>query len=361
MQARLTAAWTAALLLSPAAALGQDGVSLRAAAALRGIDVAAGVTTPVLSHDLPFRATAVREFAGFTLGNELKWEIVHPGQGDWNFRRADRLVAFAAAKGKFLRAGPLAWHLQNPGWLERGKWTRAQAIELLRAHIHRVVGRYRGRIAQWDVVNEAIRPHGGLRRSVWMRTIGPAYIPLAFIFAREADPSAQLYYNEFDAEGTGPKSDEQYQLMRWLLAVGAPVDGVGLQMHITPRVPEGLASNIARLEALGLKVIVTEMDVRLHDSAGPEALVRQANAYRSVMQACVAARTCDTFVIWGVGDLHTWIRRAFPGFGRPLLFDSAYRPKPAYTALREGLGPPRPLRALTRVRSPLDLLRLAGG
>jgi endo-1,4-beta-xylanase len=162
---------------------------------------------------------------------------------------------------------------------------------------------------------------------------------MAFRFAREADPGALLYYNDYDAEGAGPKSDAVNELVRGLKARGVPIDGVGWQMHVENgfRTSPEHRENARRLAALGLRLSVTELDVRVELPATAADLARQAETYRDVAAFCLAEPAFEALLMWGFTDKYSWIPSFFPGKGAALIFDERYRPKPAYFALRGAL------------------------
>ena len=316
--------------------------SLRCLAQARGISIGAAVGFPYLRDEPVFAETLGREFSMLTPENAMKFGLVHPDRDRYDFAGADFIVDFAEAHGMQVRGHTLVWHFQLPSWLTDRTWTRDELIDILREHITTVVGHYRGRVAAWDVVNEAVADDGSLRDTIWLRGIGPEYIDLTFRWAHEADPDAQLFYNDYAAEGLGPKSDAVYDLVQGLVERGVPIDGVGLQMHVSLRWPpdaEAVAANMARLGALGLQVHVTEMDVRIQDGVGtPEQrLAAQARIYRDIVNVCLESSACKAFVTWGFTDRHSWIP-AFTGHpDTPLLFDESYRPKPAYYAIMDAL------------------------
>jgi len=203
-----------------------------------------------------------------------------------------------------------------------------------------VVGRYKGRIFAWDVVNEALDEEGELRDTIWLRMIGPEYIEMAFRWAHEADPDALLFYNDYACEDMGCKSDAVYALVQELQEKGVPIHGVGLQMHVQLGIEPPLASverNLERLGALGLQVHITEMDVRVRDT-NPDTLERQAAIYGQSLQVCLDAESCTAFVVWGFTDRHSWIPSVFEGWGNALIFDDQYTPKPAYEEMRKLLA-----------------------
>jgi endo-1,4-beta-xylanase len=283
------------------------------------------------------------EFSLVTPENVMKFEVVHPEPGRYDFQAADDLAAFAAAHHMQVRGHTLVWDSQLPDWILEGDYTREQWRAILREHIYTVVGHYRGRILAWDVVNEAVNDDGGLVDSFWRRKVGREFIALAFQWAHEADPEALLFYNDNGGEGLNAKSQAIYALAQGLLQAGMPLDGVGLQMHTAlgnePN-PDDLLANLQRLAELGLQIHITEMDVRLQYSTKPQAqkLRAQAEVYRDVMAACLQVENCTAFVTWGLSDRYSWI----PGFtgqpDQPLLFDRQGWPKPAYWAVHEALA-----------------------
>lgn len=272
----------------------------------------------------------------------MKFGPIHPARERYDFRDADEMVAFAEDHDMLVYGHALVWHEQLPEWLTEAEWTGDELTEILREHIATVVGRYRGRVVAWDVVNEGISGDGSLRDTVWLRAMGSEYIDTAFRLAHEADPDALLFYSDYACEGLGRKSDAIYDLVRGLVERGVPIDGVGLQMHVpvdgAPSI-EDVRKNIERLGELGLLVRITEMDVRIRGEPTETELARQASIYGDMMRACLSAENCTAFTLWGFTDRHSWIPAQFPGWGSGLILDELYRPKPAYDALREALAP----------------------
>jgi endo-1,4-beta-xylanase len=212
---------------------------------------------------------------------------------------------------------------------------------VLRGHIRTVVGHYRGKVTEWDVVNEAIDDKGAMRDSVWMRVIGPDYIDLAFQWAHEADPDAKLYYNDYELEYPGAKADAVAALVRGLVDRDTPIDGVGFQAHqLTVRkpTPTTFEAALRSYADLGLDVAITELDVGIYLPAKPANLEEQAVIYRDALATCLAVSRCRTLVTWGYTDKYSWIPGELAGFGDALPFDAAYRPKPAAKALRTELA-----------------------
>jgi endo-1,4-beta-xylanase len=287
-----------------------------------------------------FKRLLAREFNLVTPENDLKHDHVHPGRAVYRFEPADSIVAFADSAGMRVRGHTLVWHSQLASWLTSGTWTQAEARTLLQEHITTVVGHYRGRLLAWDVVNEALADDGSLRSTFWLTRIGREYIELAFRAAREADPGVALFYNDYNIEGINAKSDSAYALIRDLRARGVPIDGVGLQAHfVAGGVPATLGQNIARFAALGIKVHITELDIRVPIPATSTQLQTQAQNYRDVVQTCLSSPACEVISVWGLTDRESWIPSVFTGFGEALLFDSSYQPKAAYFAVYGALKP----------------------
>jgi endo-1,4-beta-xylanase len=321
----------------------EDPDSLRALARERGLLVG-GAVEPWDLDDPGYRETVAREFSVVTIENSLKLGLVRPEADRYDFGPADEVVDFALRNGIEVRGHTLVWHVEVPKWVGYAELDRDGAIALLKQHVETMVGRYRGRIKYWDVLNEAINDEGtGLRDTIWLRTIGPEYVDMVFRWAHEADPDAILFYNDFNAEALGRKSDAVYALVKGMVERGVPINGVGLQGHYTldstDPVQSGtdLAANIERLGALGLQVQFTEVDVRIKKPVTQAALDAQAHAYWSLFDVCVSEPACTAFVTWGVTDKFSWVDDFMDDYTQPLLFDAQYRRKPAYWALRDVL------------------------
>lgn len=323
--------------------------TLREHATRSDLLVGTAVDVAALEQEADYRRVLTAQFNAVTPENEMKWSVIHPEPDRYDFTAADRLVAFAGKHRMTVRGHALAWHSQNPAWLENAELTREQAIVELRDHIHTVVGRYRGRVAQWDVVNEAMATSDSYSDSPWMRAIGPDYIAMAFRFAHEADPSAKLYYNDFDVGGyPGSKAPGILELVRRLVREGAPIDGVGMQFHAAPGVHDidfaGVADQMQAVRALGLDYAITEYDYALTLPASQADLEEQGKVTRRLAETCLAAPNCRTFIGWGFTDRHSWVPSVFPDRGKATLFDEQLRRKPAFggllTALRAAARQP---------------------
>jgi endo-1,4-beta-xylanase len=314
---------------------------LRISAGRRGLLLGAAVDSGLLASSAPYRKTLAREYNAVTPENAMKWDTIHPSEDHYDFAPADAIVKFARAHHMAVRGHNLVWYRQVPAWVTDGTWTRAQLEQVLHDHIRKVVGHYRGKIAQWDVVNEAIDDTGQLRPSVWLDVIGPDYIDLAFRWAHEEDPNAKLYYNDYDIDRPGPKADAAHALVAGLQARGVPIDGVGIQAHeIATRPPSrtDLQAALSGYAAMGLDVAITELDVGIARPTDASKLAAQSRVYGDVLDACLAVSRCRTFVTWGFTDRASWIPDEIPGFGDALPFDRDYRPKPALTTIRTRLA-----------------------
>lgn len=332
---------TACLLLVHCSVGAAQTQPLRVAAEQRNFFIGAAVAMTPFANEAVYHQILQREFNVIVAENAFKWDAVRPSRSTFNFADTDALVNFAEANRMKIRGHTLVWHNQLPAWLTGGNFTRDEVIEILRQHILTFVGRYRGRIWAWDVVNEAIDDvNGGFRTtSFWHQKIGPDYIRLAFEFAREADPDAKLYYNDYSIEGMNTKSNAVFNLLSGLKSQGVPVDGLGWQMHQLNnfRIQEQHRINSRRIADLGLELSMTELDVRMQLPSTADKLQQQAQAYRDSIEFCMSEPHCKALVMWGFTDRHSWIPSTFSGQGDALIYDANYQPKPARAALLEVL------------------------
>jgi endo-1,4-beta-xylanase len=312
---------------------------LRADAEATGRAIGAAVQSGYLGQ-ADYAATFARHFDYVTAEYEMKWDPTERQQGVFDFAGADAIASFAAAHGMRIKGHALVWHQALPAWVTAlGPTDLPSAIQ---SHIGAVVGRYRGQIAAWDVVNEAVADDGsGLRDTVFLQKLGEDYLDLAFRAAHEADPAALLIYNDYGGEGLGAKSDAIYALVSRLRGRGVPVGGVGLQMHVAAQSRPSsadIAANMRRLAALGVLVNVSEMDVRIRNVAGDLAarLAVQRSEYHDIVAVCVAEPACHAVTFWGFTDRYSWIDSFF-GPDDPLLFDESYTPKPAFFGVQDAL------------------------
>lgn len=303
----------------------------------------------VQGNDEPeFRTTLVEHFNSTTA--PLYWESTQRAPGSFDFAIPDEVVDLAAANGLRVRGHPLVWgRLGLPAYV-REEDSPDDMRAMLRAHLTAVLERYRGRIVQYDAVNEPItflgadEGTGGLDGNVFYRLLGPTWVREVLDLVHEIDPDAELFVNDFGVMSPGPKQERFFALIRELVESGAPIHGVGFQGHVRPPflrdydpTEQETADAIGRFAALGLRVEITEIDVTI-DPTTPGALEGQAETYRSLARACFTTPGCDGITTWGVTDKYTWIRDFFAVDGAPLLFDAGYAPKPAYFAVRDALA-----------------------
>lgn len=324
---------------APSATPGMLAEPLRDAAGASGKLVGAAVQAGFLG-DARYAGVLGRHFNYLTAEYEMKWDAIERARGSLDFGAGDAIVAFGQARGMQTKGHALIWHGSVPGWA--GGLSAADFRAAFEAHIRTVGEHFRGRVVAWDVVNEAIADDGsGLRDTVFRQKLGDQYIADAFRLARQADPQALLFYNDYGGEGLTAKSDRIYALVQGLRAQGVPIDGVGLQMHVNATSPPGdanIAANMRRLVALGLSVNISEMDVRIRDLPGtaPMRLDVQRSVYHSIVGVCLAEPRCDGVTFWGFTDAHSWIDGQY-GADDPLIFDEQYAVKPAYYGVLDAL------------------------
>jgi GH35 family endo-1,4-beta-xylanase len=287
-------------------------------------------------------AQADRPYDVIVPENEMKMPWLEPREGVFDFSVADQLVAYAQQRGMHVRGHTLIFGSTLPGWMTNpartGNWTRTTLIQALKTYIFTVVGHYRDRfpgvIREWDVVNEAFDDNGSYSRNLLTRVIGTDYVELAFRYAREADPDALLYYNDFNADEPNARQAAILRMAKDFVARGVPLNGIGMQMHLglVSRVPTP-AERVAVMNSyadLGLRVAITELDVGLTPPLGVGQTAAQATVYEQVAQACADQPACSGMTVWGVGDALSW--RGL--LAASLLYDSQYQPKPALAAVQ---------------------------
>ena len=364
-------------------------------------------TPEQVSNDVALVKT---QFNHVVAENDMKWALIHPrpGPDGFDFGPADAFVSFGQSHGMDLAGHTLVWHSQTPDWVFAGtnpppraaaspaspadtvagatnaavrrgpgrgfggpgrgpyagpRASREELLERMREHIHTVVGRYKGRIRVWDVVNEAVADGGTnlLRSSLWLEIIGPDFIAKAFEFAHEADPKAILRYNDYGLENPA-KRRKLITLIRSLQEQKVPVHAIGSQAHLNVSITfETMDQTLTELATLGLPIHITELDVNsavggqrdfgaeVTDNAATtqgglvsEADRRLADAYAGIFRAFLKhSPHVEMVTFWGVNDANSWRAQ-----GRPLLFDRAGQSKPAFDAvvavLKETRSPDRP-------------------
>lgn len=335
-------------------------VPLKARAAQRGLFCGSAVTQTHFTHDPAFEAAVAAQCSIIVPELELKWERLRPTPDTYNFSSADWLSNYAQHHHMKFRGHALIWHEELPSWFA-GYVTPQNAKALLLDHIAAVVGRYAGKVHSWDVVNEVVWPpdkrSDGLRDSPWMRNLGPAHIEMAFRAAAQADPRALLTWNENWLEEESSLGDAKrtflLQHLKDMLSRGVPIQAIGLESHLI-----GDHKNIAgphfkeflsRISDMGLKILVTEMDIRdfnlPNDIAPRDRAV--ADLYFSYLSTVLEYKAVLAVLTWGMSNKYSWTAtfnpRADHAPVRPLPYDADMHPTPAWYAIARALdnAPPR--------------------
>lgn len=367
------------LLLGSSAAVAQQGPNPSSLPALKDVFKDAFVVGTALAprqfleQDQAAVALITTQFNAITPENVLKWEGVHPRAGTFNFEPADAYVRFGEKYHMFIVGHTLVWHSQTPRWVFQDSsgqpLTRDALLARMKDHIQTVVGRYKGRIKGWDVVNEALNEDGTMRKSPWQQIIGDDFVIRAFEYAHEADPAAELYYNDYNL-ATPAKRDGAVALVRRIQAAGITVKAIGSQDHHKLDYPSAalVDSMFMVFGAAGLHANITELDIDVlpratQNNTADVGLRAQAQAGQnpymaglpdSVQQA-LAKRYGDMFAVymkhrdiidrvtfWGATDGDSWLN-GWPVRGRtnhPLLFDRGGKAKPAFGAVIATATPP---------------------
>ena len=316
-----------------------------------------GTAISLYKNDLMDTSLPETDAVGFQFNmlvaeNEMKPEAFGGQNGNFYFTTADKLVNFATRKKMVMRGHCLVWNQQSPTWIssDGGKtndqnWTRQQALDIMKSHITNVMQHFKGKVREWDVVNECLDDNQSAVRTnsdayelkkncVWQQAIGDDYVDSAFVYAHQADPDAILYLNDYGVEFQGKaKSAAFYNLATTMKKKGIPIDGVGLQCHFSIDDVDSVKfdNTIKRFEEAGLKCIITELDMGIPDTSEKN-LQEQARLYRVITDIMLNHDNCPSMVIWGLKDNNSWRESS-----NPLLFTAQLDKKPAYYAVRSAL------------------------
>ncbi|KAI0823516.1 endo-beta-1,4-glucanase [Trametes gibbosa] len=277
-----------------------------------------------------------RMFGQITPAKGMKWLETEPERGVFTFAQGDQISDLAKKSRKYLRGHNCVWYNSLPEWVTNMTWTARELAEVVQEHCFNIVRHWQGQV--WDVINEPFNNDGTWCETMWFKTLNTTYIPLALHAARQADPHAKLYINEYNITGTGPKATLMKKLIRDLKCAGVPVHGVGVQAHETVgEVPTDIRKNLEELVALGVKVAITELDVKFFtlppDKAGLE---QQRKDYETIISACVQVKGCVGVTVWDFTDKYSWIPGTFPGSGDACPWDNNVHRKPAYDGIIDG-------------------------
>ena len=344
-----------------AAALGashahRDPNSLRELAGKIGLKIGSAII-PQDINTPAWNAVAASQFSVVTPGNEMKWQVVEPTQGVFDWSGADNLVAFAKANDQLIRGHTFCWHNQLPNFITtgvaNGSINQTQLLDLLEAHIFTEAGRYRGKIWQWDVCNEFLtdsNPSMVNPNDFWIKNAGPDVIERAFRWAHQADPHALLFYNDYNIggeDGSNAKFQAAFNLAQGLLQKGVPIHGVGIQGHLDTQFgwsPQRLSDDIGKYASLGLKVAITEADARTFvnnptDQVPTNGLENFAQPFEmdEMLKASLAHPELISFTVWGFTDADSGVPGFFTGEGFATIYDVNLNPKQAYLSMQSTL------------------------
>jgi len=291
---------------------------------------------------------AGREFSSLTAENVMKPQYIWAGEGSYDFRKADSLVAFAEAHQQQLHGHTLVWHLMQPDWLEQSieTYDSANLENLLRDYIQAVVKHYRGKVVSWDVVNEAVASDGnGMRNSIYQQKLGNDYVARCHQYARQADPNVLLFYNDYGVASNPKKLRTILEMVDDFQARQIPIDGIGMQMHIGLDLSlDNYQQALHEIARRGLKIHLSEVDIRANPSGtlsslSPEKAKEQRELMSEIVRIYNQLPEENKFGItfWGLRDNESWLTNhtGYPQW--PLLFDQNFQKKPMYQGFLDGL------------------------
>jgi endo-1,4-beta-xylanase len=341
----------------PSSCAAAESATLKKLAAEKGLVYGTTISATQIDGDRGFLDLVLQQAGLLVAENEMKWQVMNRGEaGDDDYGPADTIAGFALENDLVLRGHNLLWYHRTPSWFF-DLVTQQEQEHAIVEHIQRLAGRYRGMVHSWDVVNEPIEPkdgrQDGLRAGVFLETVGPEYLDLAYRIARETDPGARLVVNEYDVELDVPEQEARrtalLNLLERMQRSGTPVDAVGIQAHLScaggpPFSASRLRRFLADLAGLGLIIQITELDVTDENAPADEAVRDRlvADTYARFLDTALDETAVKMVVTWGLSDRHSWIVRRetheskwrSDGLSpRPLPFDANLRPKPACEAI----------------------------
>ena len=331
----------------------QSDVALRTLAAQKTphLQIGTAVASNPLLSEPQYAQTLGREFGMVTPENVMKFQFIHPQRNMYAFAEADAVVDFAQKNHIQIHGHTLVWSEAVPRWVTDGRFNSAELKTIMEDHIKTVVGRYKGKIRDWDVINEPLNDDRfnvnlGLRESVWYKAMGEQFMDIALRAAHKADPDAKLYINEYGCEEDNEKADALYKIAKRLLDRGVPLHGIGFQLHedigkdsdgtYTPVTPAEFKANLKRFTDLGLEVRVSEIDVNIHGDVTNALINQQGDYYKSMLQLAAENNAFTAFSSWGFTDRYSSLAPAdeYNVFGNGMMYDENYNPKPAFNKMR---------------------------
>jgi len=283
-----------------------------------------------------------KQFGGVTPENEMKWSVIEPEEGVFNFTGADIIVAEARKTGQKIRGHNFMWTSQTPEYVTN-QTDPVKLTAILEEHINAVMGRYCKDLYAFDVVNEPLNSDGTFADSVWFNVLGPSFIELGLNLSHKACPTAKLYVNDFSVEDVNTKSQTYAAMAKELRAKGVHWDGMGFESHfILNEVAGDIGASMKQFTDLGMDVALTELDIRgpvdgLLGELNATQLEQQAEQYAFYITACLENPQCVSMTVWEFGDSLSWVPGAFPNMGGADLYDFNFNPKPAFFSTQKAL------------------------
>lgn len=309
-------------------------------ASKKGLDIGTAFGSDIFN---PEDQERIKEFSNILVAeNFMKCANLRPNAKFWNWSDIDHAIEFAQANNIQMKFHTMFWHQQNSSFVSNIS-TKEDALAFMDDHIKTIMEHLKGKIKVYDVVNEMFEEDGSFRQSKWYNLIGEEYLAHALTVARSCDPDAKLYLNEYNNECVGyPKADAMFNFVKKLKESGVPIDGIGMQLHLStdlPFNPDAIRANCRRYADIGIEISFSEVDVRLPASKfNDEAEVKkQEEIYTTLLDIALTEPNVKSFIVWGMYDRTNWVPATFGGYGNACIYDMEYNKKPVYNALFEKL------------------------